>query len=240
MVTITSSVAIVNDDTIWSTISGHGDQDAWSCTGTAGRVPPVERRRPTPAPHSASTAGAGASRPRRTSTATSRSSRALPHPGPPPWCGGGTPIRSASCAHGRGACAHGECATRHAPLDRHRRGHLPDGVASHGLFSEKLPRDRLQGVHPDLIWWSSARSCSRLRTSGSGSPRVEQRRRPRQRSDRRVPHLAHPAFRRLDWDHLEQLERPRSVCSGRGRGAGRRGRRPAAVAGAGLVACLMG
>ena len=22
------------------------------------------------------------------------------HPGPPPWCGGGTPIRSASCAHG--------------------------------------------------------------------------------------------------------------------------------------------
>ena len=30
----------------------------------------------------------------------------------------------------RGACAHGECATRHAALDRHRRGHLPDGVAS--------------------------------------------------------------------------------------------------------------
>jgi hypothetical protein len=31
---------------------------------------------------------------------TSRSSRASPQPGPPPWCGGGTPIRSASCAHG--------------------------------------------------------------------------------------------------------------------------------------------
>jgi hypothetical protein len=46
---------------------------------------------------SASTAGAGASRGRRTSTATSRSSRALPHPGLPPWCGAGTPIRSASC-----------------------------------------------------------------------------------------------------------------------------------------------
>ena len=33
-------------------------------------------------------------------------------------------------AMGRGACAHRECATLHAPLDRHRRGHLPDGVAS--------------------------------------------------------------------------------------------------------------
>ena len=33
-------------------------------------------------------------------------------PGPPPWCGADTPIRSASCAHGRGACAHRECATR--------------------------------------------------------------------------------------------------------------------------------
>ena len=35
-----------------------------------------------------------------------------------------------------------------APLDRHRRGHLPDGVA----FSlSKLSRDRLQSVHPDLV-----------------------------------------------------------------------------------------
>src|ERR671918_2566159 len=39
----------------------------------------------------------------------------------------------------RGARAHGQCATRHAPLDRHRRGHLPDGI--------KLSRDRLPGVH---------------------------------------------------------------------------------------------
>jgi hypothetical protein len=31
---------------------------------------------------------------------TSRSSRATPHPGRPPWCGAGTPIRSASCTHG--------------------------------------------------------------------------------------------------------------------------------------------
>jgi hypothetical protein len=52
--------------------SGHGDQDASSCTWTAGRVPRARRRRPTAAPCSASTAGAGASRPRRTSMATSR------------------------------------------------------------------------------------------------------------------------------------------------------------------------
>jgi hypothetical protein len=51
----------------------------------------------------------------------------------------------------RGACAHWQPATLNAPLDRHRRGHLPHGVASNGLFSEKLPRDRLQGVHPDLV-----------------------------------------------------------------------------------------
>ena len=36
----------------------------------------------------------------------------------------------ASCALERGACAHGQRATRHAPRDRHRRHHLPDGVAS--------------------------------------------------------------------------------------------------------------
>ena len=41
----------------------------------------------------------------------------------------------------RAACAHGERATRHAPLDRHRRGHLPDGVASDGL-----PRPALGGA----------------------------------------------------------------------------------------------
>ena len=35
----------------------------------------------------------------------------------------------------RGACAHRECATRHAPVDRHRRGHLPHGIASNGLVS---------------------------------------------------------------------------------------------------------
>jgi hypothetical protein len=48
----------------------------------------------------------------------------------------------------RGACAHGQRATRHAPRDRHGRGHLPHGVAS---SLSKLSRDRLQGVHPDLV-----------------------------------------------------------------------------------------
>jgi len=33
----------------------------------------------------------------------------------------------------RGPCAHGQRATLDAPLDRHGRGHLPDGVASNGL-----------------------------------------------------------------------------------------------------------
>ena len=51
----------------------------------------------------------------------------------------------------RGACAHGQCATRHAPRDRHRRGHLPDGVASNAFSLSKLSRDRLQGAHPDLV-----------------------------------------------------------------------------------------
>ena len=37
----------------------------------------------------------------------------------------------------RGACAHGECATRHAPLDQHWRGHLSNGVAANGLVSQQ-------------------------------------------------------------------------------------------------------
>ena len=52
---------------------------------------------------------------------------------------------------GRGPCAHGERATRHAPLDRHGRGHLPDGVASKGLGLSKLSRDRPHGVHPGVV-----------------------------------------------------------------------------------------
>jgi hypothetical protein len=37
----------------------------------------------------------------------------------------------------RRACAHGQCASHNAPLDRHRRGRLPDGVASNGLQSQQ-------------------------------------------------------------------------------------------------------
>jgi hypothetical protein len=55
----------------------------------------------------------------------------------------------------------------------------------------------------------------------------ERHRRSLQRPHRRVPDLAHPAFRRLDRDHLEQPERPRHVRSGRRRRAGRRGWRAA-------------
>jgi hypothetical protein len=53
----------------------------------------------------------------------------------PAWCGAGTPIRSASCAHGT-RCLR-SWAVRHPPrpIDRHRRGHLPDGVASNGAMA---------------------------------------------------------------------------------------------------------
>jgi hypothetical protein len=56
----------------------------------------------------------------------------------------------------RGARALWQCTTLNAPFDRHGRGHLPDGVASHGLWLSKLSRDRLEGVHPELA--RSARS----------------------------------------------------------------------------------
>jgi hypothetical protein len=48
----------------------------------------------------------------------------------PPWCGAGTPIRSASCGHGT-SCLR-SLGVRHPPrpLDRHRRGHLPDGLTT--------------------------------------------------------------------------------------------------------------
>ena len=98
-VTITSSVAIVNDTT-WSTIVG-----TWRPARLELYVDGWSRASSTAAATDTSALfgiyrWAGASQPRRTSTATSRSSRASPHPGTPPWCGAGTPIRSASCAHG--------------------------------------------------------------------------------------------------------------------------------------------
>ena len=69
-VTITSSVAIVND-TRWSTIVGTWRPGRLELYVDGGRVPRVQRRRPPPAPCSASTAGAGAFR--RTSTVTATS-----------------------------------------------------------------------------------------------------------------------------------------------------------------------
>ena len=70
-------------------------------------------------------------------------------------------IRSASCAMGRGTCAHWECATRHAPLERHRRGHPFHGVGSQWPFvSSKLSRDPLRGVHPRPVSGGRARSGS--------------------------------------------------------------------------------
>ena len=126
-VTITSSVSVTND-TAWHTLVA-----TWRPRRLELYVDGISRAYSTAAETNTSDAfgiyrwGWGFST-TRTSTATSRSSRASPHPGPPPWCGAGTPIRSASCAHGTSACAHGERATRHAPLDRHGRSHLPDGV----------------------------------------------------------------------------------------------------------------
>jgi hypothetical protein len=81
----------------------------------------------------------------------------------------------------RGACAHGQCATRHAPLHRHGRGHLFDGIASNILLNSN-PLDRT--------------ACERHRRS-------------LQRPCRRVPHHLRPALRRLDRDHLDQATRPR-------------------------------
>ena len=51
----------------------------------------------------------------------------------------------------RAACALWQCATRHAPLDRHRRDRPPVGVASNRLCIGRPSRDRPQGVHPDLV-----------------------------------------------------------------------------------------
>jgi hypothetical protein len=92
-VTITSSVAIVND-TAWSTIVG-----TWRPGRLELYVDGFSRASSTAAATSTSALfgiyGAGASPRHRTSTATSRWLRASPPRGPPRWCGAGTPIRSA-------------------------------------------------------------------------------------------------------------------------------------------------
>jgi hypothetical protein len=149
---------IVNDTT-WSTIVGTWRPgrlelyvDGWSrASSTAAAT--------TPAPCSASTAGAGASRPRRTSTATLRSSRASPRPGPAmvrrwhadpfgflrPW--GELPALMGS-------------APPATPLDRHRRGHVPDGVACRNPRAPAMFREK---------WLSMSKS---RHEPGSGAARA--------------------------------------------------------------------
>jgi Concanavalin A-like lectin/glucanases superfamily len=98
-VTITSSVAIVNDTT-WSTIVGTWRPgrlelyvDGWS------RASSTTAATSTSATFGIYRWGWGFST-SQDFNGDSRSSRASPHPGRLPWCGAGTPIRSASCAHG--------------------------------------------------------------------------------------------------------------------------------------------
>ena len=59
---------------------------------------------------------------------------------PPPHHGGGP---GASCARGTRCLRSWGVRHRPRPLDRHGRGHLPDGVASNCLLSQQLSRDRL-------------------------------------------------------------------------------------------------
>jgi hypothetical protein len=166
---ITSSVAIVNDTTSGRRSSGHGDQDASSCTWTAGRVPRVPRRRPTPAPCSASTLGLelpdGARLQRRHrahrvlrlvldprhGAALARRSVRLPAP------------------MARAACAHGERATHNAPLDWHRRDHLPNGVASNGLVSARRRVSLGRSNRRDLQGFRLRRSSGTCRKPISSS-----------------------------------------------------------------------
>jgi hypothetical protein len=108
-VTITSSVAIVNDTT-WSTLVG-----TWRQGRLELYVDGFSRASSTATATNTSTAGAGGSRRRRTSTATSHSSRASPQPGP--RHGAAVARRSVRLPAPveRAACAHGERATVHAP-----------------------------------------------------------------------------------------------------------------------------
>ena len=66
---------------------------------------------------------------------------------------------------GRGACAHGQSATRHAPLDRHRRGHLPDGVASAPRRNPRPPPPRVLARR-----WRAFTPGSRCSSSSTATP----------------------------------------------------------------------
>jgi hypothetical protein len=69
--------------------------------------------------------------------ATSRSSRASLPPGPPPCAALARRSIRLPAPMERAVRAHGKRATRHAPLDRHRRNHLSDGVASNGPLPQQ-------------------------------------------------------------------------------------------------------
>ena len=150
-VTITSSVAIVNDTT-WSTIVG-----TWRPGRLELYVDGFSRASSTAAATSTSALfgiyrwgwGFSTSQDFNGDIAPDRVLRRVLDPGHDP------PVERRSvrlpAPMGRGARAHGECATRHAPLDRHRRGHLPHGVASNGLLSQQ-PRRLWLGRRTDAIF----------------------------------------------------------------------------------------
>jgi hypothetical protein len=64
----------------------------------------------------------------------------------------------------RSAFAHGERVTRHAALDRHRRGHLPDGVATARILSRLSPTGMID-------WIKTAQSLPRSSPLPSGHPK---------------------------------------------------------------------
>jgi Concanavalin A-like lectin/glucanases superfamily len=127
-VTITSSVAIVNDTT-WSTIVGTWRPgrlelyvDGWS------RASSTAAATNTSALFGIYRRGWGFLT-SQDFNGRHRSSRASARPGPPPWSGAGTPIRSASCVHGT-SCLR-SWGARHPPRHpRPARDYLPDGAAS--------------------------------------------------------------------------------------------------------------
>ena len=68
-------------------------------------------------------------------------------------------VRNTLGEHGEPVSAGGMTfmqATRHAPLDRHGRGHVPDGVASNGLLRKRRGwrRSWPRSSRPMVVWWS--------------------------------------------------------------------------------------
>jgi hypothetical protein len=132
----------------------------------------------------------------------------------------GAPIRwDALAGDGCGVRARRPAAVRH-------RGHARERALGYivGTYDEDA------GANNQRLYLTGTRVAQMrdtvaisLNSNPLGTGRHAERcRRSLQRPQRRVPHFACPAFRRLDRDHLEQHERPWFVRSGRDRGAGRR------------------